>query len=99
MDSIDLELIKKTIGSNKEKNLKSIVFKNGTVYEGGWKDGMKHGRGELLFGNGEKYEGEFEDNYYSGQGNLWMKNGDSYMGQFSMGMANGKGLYINKFGN
>lgn len=76
LDSNDLELIQKTKGNIKEKNLKSIVFKDGTVYEGGWKDRMKHGKGELLFGNGEKYEGEFENNFYSGQGSLLLKNGD-----------------------
>ena len=35
------------------------TFDNGDVYEGGFKDGLKHGKGTLTTRNNRSYEGDW----------------------------------------
>lgn len=46
------------------------VYLNGTVYEGQFKDRMRHGEGILTLADGTVYRGQFEDNAYHGKGTL-----------------------------
>lgn len=36
-----------------------MIFQNGDVYEGNWKDGKKEGLGLMTFSNGDKFKGEW----------------------------------------
>jgi hypothetical protein len=36
------------------------------TYTGEWKEGMRHGKGELKWASGDSYIGEFEENLRSG---------------------------------
>ena len=35
--------------------------KDGSIYEGEWKDGYRHGQGSLTLPDGDKYVGEWKD--------------------------------------
>lgn len=39
----------------------TYTWPNGNKYEGGWKDGKKHGEGTILFKDGSKMKGDFRD--------------------------------------
>ena len=78
------------------------VYENGSVYEGEWKDGMKHGYGTNTDydENGNVtyvYDGELKNNYPNGYGKAtgYDKNGNfmtwSYEGEWKNGDRNGQG--------
>jgi hypothetical protein len=46
------------------------TFCNGSGFEGEWKEGEFHGKGQSTFSNGSGYEGEFKDGKAHGQGKL-----------------------------
>ena len=35
-----------------------MVWKDGSIYEGEWRDDMRHGKGRHIFANGDVYEGD-----------------------------------------
>ena len=76
-----------------------FFFKNGTIYEGGNKDGLADGFGTMSFSNGSKYVGYFKKDKYHGKGKYTYKNGDTYVGQYENGYKNGKGKYTYKDGS
>ena len=45
-----------------------MVNKEGSIYEGYWKNDKCNGNGRLIYSEGEYYEGEFKDNKYHGKG-------------------------------
>lgn len=56
------------------------TYLSGTVYDGEWKDGKKHGRGAMTFGNGDKYDGEWKRG--KEHGGVWTSvEGDTYDGE------------------
>mmetsp|Transcript_14674 Transcript_14674/g.22141 ORF Transcript_14674/g.22141 Transcript_14674/m.22141 type:complete len:748 (+) Transcript_14674:55-2298(+) len=67
----------------------------GDVYEGGWENGLRHGKGIALFPDGTMYEGTWLNGKKHGFGQLMDSNrqvifsGEWYEGKFS-----GKGEYI-----
>jgi len=67
--------------------------KPGTVYEGDFKSGMKHGKGVLKCEDGSEYRGDFKDGVKSGQGVYYYANGDSYLGEWANDVRHGKGTY------
>eukprot|EP00931_Biecheleriopsis_adriatica_P090900 TRINITY_DN64806_c0_g1_i1.p1 TRINITY_DN64806_c0_g1~~TRINITY_DN64806_c0_g1_i1.p1 ORF type:complete len:453 (+),score=118.92 TRINITY_DN64806_c0_g1_i1:37-1359(+) len=64
------------------------------VYEGGWRNGKKHGQGKLSFDGGGFYEGSFEDGEICGDGNQEWSDGSNYVGQFLRGEKHGEGLLV-----
>lgn len=40
----------------------TLKWKDGSFYEGHWKDGNAHGMGTLIYADGDKYVGEFHCN-------------------------------------
>jgi hypothetical protein len=63
----------------------------GDLYKGNFKDGMKHGLGELQFYSGDKYIGEFFQDQQHGKGKYISNNGYIYNGNFSFGTLLGDG--------
>ena len=45
-----------------------MTYKNGSIYDGQWKDDKRHGDGKMIYYNGYIYEGEFENDVRHGQG-------------------------------
>ncbi|MBT6529689.1 MAG: hypothetical protein HOK99_02105 [Betaproteobacteria bacterium] len=75
------------------------VWADGGKYEGGYKDGKKHGHGILLYVGGNRYEGEFKNGVRTGHGVFDWENGDSYVGAFKNDKIHGRGLWVLADGN
>jgi len=71
----------------------TYYYKNGDVYAGSWKNGIRHGKGRITYTNGEMYTGSYCESLASGHGEYTFKNGDAYSGEFKMGMMHGHGSY------
>jgi hypothetical protein len=69
------------------------TYKNGSVYDGEWRGGMKHGFGIMKWIDGAKYEGEWQDNRACGKGKFIYVDGDIYEGNWYNDKANGLGVY------
>jgi len=66
---------------------------NKYLYNGEWKDGLKHGKGELITEK-IKYNGKFENDQFSGsKGILCDEKGNIYEGDFLNGKFEGYGHY------
>jgi hypothetical protein len=63
------------------------------IYTGEYKDGMRHGRGELIEKDGSRYSGQWYRDKMHGYGVYTWANGDRYEGQWGNGKRNGKGVY------
>lgn len=63
------------------------------VYEGEYKDGLKHGRGKMTFPGGDKFDGFFANNSMEGEGTYTYTSGDIYSGSFVGGKKEGEGRY------
>ena len=44
------------------------TWPTGRVYDGDFKNDLRHGVGVLKFPDGQKYEGQFQNNKYHGEG-------------------------------
>jgi hypothetical protein len=53
----DNELIDRTVQHKGKLKLEKVSFIDGTVYEGEWLNGMRHGNGKLVFKDESVYEG------------------------------------------
>jgi hypothetical protein len=65
-----------------------MIFSDGNIYEGEFKDGNRNGKGKMIFSNGDIYEGEFKDGIENGKGKKIFSNGDIYEGEFKEGNFN-----------
>jgi hypothetical protein len=70
-----------------------FVMRNGSRYEGEFRNSLKHGMGTERFGNGETYVGNYERNRPNGEGEYYWCNGDYYKGGFSNGLRHGQGCF------
>jgi ankyrin repeat protein len=60
-----------------EKGCFEIVeFKDGSRYEGMWRDFKKEGRGKLTYTGGKRFEGFFKRGLAHGHGKVYGKNGE-----------------------
>ena len=69
------------------------TFDNGDVYEGGFKDGLKHGKGTLTTRNNRSYEGDWKNDKPHGFGINTFPNGKIYTGNFDKGKPVGDGQW------
>ena len=72
-----------------------FYFKNGDIYEGGYKNGFREGYGTYKYANGEKFEGDFIKGKAEGFGIVYYKNGYYYKGNWKNDLKEGKGEYYN----
>mgnify|MGYP001214295699 FL=1 len=79
------------INDNKQEGVQT--FDNGDIYEGSFKDGLKHGRGTLTTRNNRSYEGDWENDKPHGFGINTFPNGKVYTGNFSNGRPIGDGQW------
>jgi hypothetical protein len=71
----------------------------GHRYEGGWKNGHRHGHGVMMWSNGNRYQGNFKDDRFDGRGIAIWANGDWYDGGWRDGRLHGRGAMIWADGN
>ena len=38
-----------------------MIYTNGSVYDGQWKEGEKHGKGKMEYDDGDIYDGEWKE--------------------------------------
>ncbi|HEX6690536.1 MAG TPA: hypothetical protein VF110_05240, partial [Burkholderiales bacterium] len=73
------------------------VARGTAVYEGGFLQGRKHGKGVKTWANGDRYEGDFADDQRNGFGRYtWGKGrwqGERYEGGYSRDQRHGFGTY------
>ncbi|XP_075468488.1 MORN repeat-containing protein 4 isoform X2 [Ascaphus truei] len=71
----------------------SFTYSSGEEYHGEWKEGRRHGVGQLLFADGSIYVGQFENGLFSGYGVLTFPDGSRYEGEFVQGKFQGTGVF------
>ena len=78
-----------------------LQYKNGDLYDGGWRKGLRHGVGVFVWGKdkahpkrtGAVYEGTFRKGKMHGKGVLRFRSSAEYRGYFRAGRYHGKGRY------
>eukprot|EP00911_Craspedida_sp_UC1_P002268 UC1_evm1s1721 len=76
-----------------------VTYGNGSVYEGEWKNGKKHGRCKETWSDGTVYEGEWKDDKRHGRGKYTFASGNVYEGEFKDNNMHGRGKYTFASGN
>lgn len=91
---IHLKEIKST---KKNQDNSTIIYSDGSKYEGDVSDDLPNGFGEFHHKNGDKYLGKFLKGYANGMGTYTYSNGIIYKGKFLKDMKNGSGeeIYLN----
>lgn len=75
------------------------VFESGSVYEGNWRNNMRHGKGVYTWADNERYEGDFKDDKRHGKGRYFWNNGEIYEGEWADDKRHGAGVIYRKNGN
>ena len=70
-----------------------IKYKSGRVYEGHWKNGLRHGEGEEIFSNLNRFQGRYFKGKPEGQGIYYWKTGEIYEGSWKNGLKHGYGIF------
>jgi len=78
-------------GQGSYNDFNGSIF-DGTMYKGGWRDGKRHGQGELL-GYGYTYVGQWQNGKKHGQGTMTWTDGQQYVGEFQADKRHGQGTY------
>ncbi|CAD8080374.1 unnamed protein product [Paramecium primaurelia] len=71
---------------------------NGSLYQGGWLEGKKQGKGVQIMKNGSIYEGQFSRGMANGKGRIIYADGDYYIGEWSDDQHHGYGEYYHSDG-
>ena len=73
--------------------LGSLVWTDGTRFEGSFKGDKRLGKGSLWSADGHlMYEGEWAADVFHGSGTHHAENGDVYQGYFQDGLRSGSGV-------
>ena len=67
------------------------TWKDGSIYEGQYRQGHKHGQGVYVWSDGSTYEGEWFNNKIHGQGAYTWADGRRYTGQWEENKMHGYG--------
>lgn len=59
----DNRMIALTMAAKEPLKLNAVKLINGSIYNGEWLEGKRHGRGTLMWEDGSRYEGEWRDNF------------------------------------
>jgi hypothetical protein len=76
-----------------------MIYQDGSTYEGGWADGMRHGRGKCVFTDESIYEGEFREGEFHGHGKMTWSDGGWYEGEWWNGEMHGQGKEVRPNGS
>jgi hypothetical protein len=72
--------------------VREVVFADGSVYKGGMRGFVQHGKGEYI-SKAFQYQGEFKDGLKHGAGTYSWEGGDRYEGEFVDDRPSGKGKW------
>ncbi len=61
--------------SNQDQWEGKYIYANGSYYNGSWRDGVRHGRGEMCYHDGNIYKGNFVGGVLEGQGSCRYQTG------------------------
>ena len=64
-----------------------MVYSDGAIYDGEWKNGKAHGNGILTLKNNTRFDGKFAENQFL-SGTITFPNKDEYTGQLKNGLRN-----------
>ena len=71
-----------------------MIYKNGRLYEGDWKNDVRDGRGYERYSNGNYYIGMFSKGKVDGKGvYTWIKLEEVYDGEWIKGQRHGYGIW------
>ena len=77
-----------------------MTYANGDVYEGGWRNGLRHDQGKMTYDNGgvyakdgDVYEGAWQDGLRHGRGTSRYANGNVYEGEYRDDKKHGRGTF------
>eukprot|EP01032_Pedospumella_encystans_P008920 gene8920-10538_t len=74
----------------------TIIFSNGSIYEGEYINNKKHGQGKLTYPSGASHSGAFINNKLcTGEGTVELKDGYTYTGSVVEGKWHGEGKLSN----
>lgn len=90
-ETLNCNYLKDLISSNG-----SYTYKSGSLYDGEWFGGFRHGNGKMKWVDGSFYEGIWNLGYAEGEGLLQLSNGDYKKGFFRYNKLNGYGECYNK---
>lgn len=76
-----------------------FLHKNGALYRGEWRNGIKHGKGWIRFNDGSQYEGDWLEGKRTGKGVLRWSKKEIYSGGFRDNELDGQGEYTYASGN
>lgn len=57
-------------------------YQDGSVYEGGWRNGARHGLGQMSWSTGKVYEGNWSDGKPEGTGTMQLAGGKRFTGNW-----------------
>lgn len=77
----------------------TLIWSNGTRYEGEMYAGTITGQGKFSWVNGDWYQGEFKNGRREGNGIQYLSCSGSYQGEFHNGLMDGYGVLITSNGN
>jgi hypothetical protein len=81
----------------KKEGKGKMVYQNGGIYEGEWKNDKRDGFGKMIYKTGSSYEGGWKDDKIDGIGTIADKDG-SYSGNFVNNQKHGIGTIYDKSG-
>lgn len=87
------------IGSEVKDGTGEFMFKNGALYRGDYKNGIRQGKGWIRFPDGSIYEGDWVENKRTGKGILRWNHKEVYEGGFKDNELHGQGEYRYASGN
>ncbi|XP_061680615.1 ankyrin repeat and MYND domain-containing protein 1-like isoform X3 [Syngnathoides biaculeatus] len=81
------------VGQDRRQGFGVQEFRDGSQYEGGFVNGLKHGKGKYTWKSGEFYEGSFFKDYRHGDGMYCWPTGDKFIGKFYLNWKEGYGQH------
>lgn len=83
-------------GTWNNQELEGTAYCNvlGNIYNGEFKNSLKHGHGKMEYLDGSVYDGEWQENKHCGFGVMRYDGGDYYVGYWQNNLKNGKGVYL-----
>ena len=80
--------------SNGQMYQGKMTYQDGSMYDGSWLDGTRHGHGKCIFVDNSEYEGEFREGDFHGQGQMTWNDGGFYVGEWRDGEMHGSGKEV-----
>lgn len=86
------------IGAKLAHGFGKLTLRDGRVYEGDWRHGLRHGRGRMTFEDSE-YDGDWMEDQPSGEGKQTFTVGGYCSGQWVHGEMHGRGIKVEPDGS